>query len=125
MREYMRNVLHTVFSVLLWMLFGYYWYVVGQRSINPATINAVLALGSAVAVGVILTLIWVAHNLRLARKFGRRKGFDAPPETFETDCLQRPLVHPPVHELRRAKIVNVSLDAEGRKVYSPGGEVAD
>ena len=121
----MRHVLHTVFSVLMWMLFGYSWYVVGQRAINPATIDAVLTLGSVVAVGVILTLIWVAHNLRLSRKYGRREGFAAPPETFEKDYLERPLIHPPVHELRHAKIVTISLDAEGRKVYAVGGEVED
>ena len=121
----MRHALHTVFSVLMWLLFGYYWYVVGQRSINPDTIEAVLALGSVVLIGAILTLAWVAHNLRLARKFGRRKGFAAPPETFEKDYLERPLVHPPVHELRHAKIVSVSLDDEGRKVYAVSGEVAD
>jgi uncharacterized membrane protein YbhN (UPF0104 family) len=117
--------MHGVFAVLLWILFGYYWYVVGQRSINPATIDAVLGLGSLVAIGVILTMVWVAHNLRLSRKFGRRKGFAAPAETFDKDYLARPLVHPPVHELRTAKIVTVSLDDEGRKVYAVGGEVAD
>lgn len=121
----MRHALHVVFSLLMWVLFGYYWYVVGQRSINPATIDAVLALGGLVSVGVILTMVWVAHNIRLSHKYGRRKGFPAPPESFDEDYLKRPLVHPPVLELRRAKIVNVSLDDEGRKVYALGGEVAD
>ena len=120
----MRNALHITISVLMWCLFGWYWYVVGQRKLNPETLDAVVVLGTVVIVGAVLTLLWVAHNLRLARKFGRRQGFEAPPEIFTHDHLQRPLIAPPLAELRRAKIVTIALDDEGRKVYAPGGEVA-
>ncbi|HPF70840.1 MAG TPA: hypothetical protein PLQ13_09235 [Candidatus Krumholzibacteria bacterium] len=121
----MRHVLHTVVSLLMWCLFGYYWWVVGQRRINPSTIDALAILGVFAVVGFVLTVAWVAHNLRLARKFGRRKGFPAPPESFTTDHLQRPLVSPGIEALRAARLVTISLDAEGRKIYEPGGEVAD
>lgn len=120
----MRNALHITISVLMWCLFGWYWYVVGQRKLNPETLDAVVVLGTVVTVGVVLTLLWVAHNLRLSRKFGRRKGFKGPPETFTHDHLQRPLIAPPLEELRRAKIVTIALDADGHKVYAPGGEVS-
>jgi len=121
----MRQVLHTVVSILMWCLFGYYWWIVGRRSINPATLDALTVLAAIVVVGVLLTVAWVLHNLRLARKFGRRKGFPAPVENFDTDYLQRPLVAPPVLTLRDTKIVYVKLDDEGNKVYEIGGRVAD
>jgi len=121
----MRHVLHTIVSLLLWCLFGYYWWVVAQRRINPATIDALAVLGVMAVAGLVLTVAWVAHNLRLARKFGRRKGFAGPAETFETDHLRRPLVSPGLEALRASRIVTVSLDDDQRKVYRPGGEVAD
>ena len=30
----MRNFLHYLFSILMWLLFGYYWYVVVRRQIG-------------------------------------------------------------------------------------------
>ncbi len=84
----------------MWCLFGYYWWVVAQRRINPATIDALAILGVLAVAGLALTVAWVAHNLRLARRLGRRKGFAGPPETFETDHLQRPLVSPGLETLR-------------------------
>lgn len=121
----MRHALHTVLSLLMWCLFGYYWWVVAQQRVHPATIDALAILGLIAVLGLVLTVAWVAHNLRLARKFGRRKGFPAPVETFATDHLHRPLVSPGLETLRAARIVTVSLDEQQRKVYRPGGEVAD
>ncbi len=63
---------------------------------------AVLTLLAIVALGLILTLIWVAHNLRLAARLGRRKGFPAPPEPFTLDYLGRTIVAPPLADLRAA-----------------------
>ena len=125
MRERLRDIFHTVVAVLMWVLFGYYWYVVGQRTLNPSTVHSALALGALVVVGSLLTLAWVVHNLRLSRRFARRKAFPAPPEEFEADVLARPVVAPPVDDLRGAKIVSVVLDDEGRKIYAVSGEVAD
>ncbi|MFO7607571.1 MAG: hypothetical protein R6X35_00050 [Candidatus Krumholzibacteriia bacterium] len=121
----MRHVLHTVLSLLMWCLFGYYWWIVAQRRVHPATIDALAILGLLACLGLTVTVAWVVHNLRLARKYGRRKGFTVPPETFTTDHLQRPLVSPGLETLREARIVTVSLDDSQRKVYRPGGEVAD
>ena len=121
----MRHVLHTVASILMWCLFGYYWWVVAQRRVNPATIEALAILGGLAVVGLLLTVGWVAHNLRLSRRLGRRKGFPAPAETFAVDHLQRPLVGPGIEALRAARVVTVGLDDEGRKVYAVSGEVAD
>lgn len=121
----MRHVVHTIFGLLLWCLFGYYWWVVARQRINPATIDALAILGIMVVVGLALTVAWVAHNLRLARKHGRRQGFAGREETFTTDYLKRPLVSPGIEALRNARIVTVSLDDRQHKVYEPGGEVAD
>ena len=120
----MRHILHTIFGLLLWCLFGYYWWVVAGQRINPATIDALAILGIMVVAGLVLTVAWVAHNLRLARKHGRRQAFAGREETFATDYLKRPLVSPGIEVLRGARIVTVSLDDQQRKVYEPGGEVA-
>ena len=121
----MRHTHHVVISILAWCLFGYHWWIVMQRHMNPTTFVAMKTLGALVFSGLLLTLTWVAHNLRLARHYGRRRGFAAPPEPFVVDTLERPLVAPEMPVLQQARMIEISLDDEGRKVYSAGGEVAD
>jgi hypothetical protein len=115
----MRHALHIVFSILLWILFGYYWYVVvAEREVSTDTLHAMGVLAGSTALGLALTLWWVAHNKRIAAK-GRRTGtLPAPPEPFEEDHIGRSLVAPRIEELKRARVVDIALDDEGRKVYT-------
>jgi hypothetical protein len=123
----MRHALHIVVSILLWILFGYYWYVVvAHREVSADTLHAMGVLVGSTALGLALTLWWIAHNKRIASR-GRRKGtLPASPEPFDQDYLGRPLDAPAIEELRLAPVVDVLLDDEGRKVYrnvhEPGGE---
>ena len=63
----MRNLLHVLVSIAMWCLFGYYWYVVLGREVGPETIRAMIILLIGVVVGMVVTMIWIGHNLRLAR----------------------------------------------------------
>ena len=40
----MRNFLHYLVSVLLWILFGYYWYVVVERQISRESLQPLVIL---------------------------------------------------------------------------------
>ncbi len=113
----MRHGWHVFISLLLWCLFGYYWYVVARRQVSADSGVAVLVLLGFLAVALFLTLAWVLHNKRLAARLGRRKGFKSPTETFTHDYLGRPLVAPPLVVLRSSTSVVLTLDDEGRKVY--------
>lgn len=118
----MRNFLHYLFSVLLWILFGYYWYVVFERQLTRETLYPVGLLFALTALGLAITLWWIAHNKRIAAK-GKRKNFMAPPaEPFEKDNLERPVVGDDLADLRNAAEVIISLDEDGNKVYRAGPE---
>lgn len=121
----MRNVLHIIASVLLWCLFGYYWLVVSRRQINTASLEAVLILLGIMAAGLVLTLWWIAHNKKLARRNRRNTPPPTVPENFDEDFLGRPLDRPEVAALKTARVVEIDLrpgnrDREGtqRKVYA-------
>ncbi len=36
----MRNIVHSFVSILMWILFAYYWYLVVSRQINIASARA-------------------------------------------------------------------------------------
>jgi len=119
----MRHVLHVLVSIAMWCLFGYYWQVVLGREIGSGTVRALIILGLTVVLGLLLTMIWVAHNLRLARKFaGRRQApREVGPPPMEQDTIGRVLQHPGLNNLRNAQVVEIDAD-EDSKSYTVVGE---
>jgi len=65
-RVIMRNFLHYLISILLWILFGYYWYVVVQRQISRESLEPLVILTGITVLGLVITLWWIAHNKRIA-----------------------------------------------------------
>jgi hypothetical protein len=114
----MRNLLHYLFSILLWILFGYYWYVVVERQIGREHLHPLGILVGFTALGLAVTLWWIAHNKRIAAKGKRKNLMPAPAEPFDFDNLNRPIVGPGMPLLQAAYMVTVSVDDQGNKVYS-------
>ncbi len=134
----MRHVFHVLISILMWCLFGYYWYVVSGREIGDDTIQALGVLTVVIILGLTFTLWWVAHNKRLARRNRRSAAPPAVPEKFDTDYLLRPIVAPDIKVLQAASVIDIHLEpfseaeAEanpdheypGKKVYSVANPTA-
>lgn len=121
----MRQALHVIASILMWILFSWYWYLVMQRQVSPTSLRAVGLLLLISAAGLVVTLWWVAHNKRLAAR-NRRQG--SPPSVSEdvtVDHLGRPLAGAAVASLRGAKVVTISVDEQGSKVLAAAGGVRD
>ncbi len=116
----MRDFWHYLVSILMWILFGYYWQVVSGRSISLAGFQALGVLAGVSALGLVVTLLWVRHNLNLAARNRRRERPAPGPETLERDYLGRPVVSPGLAALKNAAVVGISLDADDRKVYTAG-----
>jgi len=114
----MRHLVHVLVSIAMWCLFGYYWYVVLGRELGPGTVRAMETLGVVIVVGLVVTGLWIGHNLRVARKFeGRRQGFrESADATLERDTIGRNVERPDLAELRAARVVEIDAD-EKSKTY--------
>jgi hypothetical protein len=114
----MRHLLHILASVAMWGLFGYYWSVVLGREQGADTVQAVVTLVVVIVVGLALTVLWIGHNVRLARKFAGRRRQPPPVDdpALARDTLGRPITAPDLDALRGARVVEVSADAD-RKVF--------
>ncbi|NCQ35358.1 hypothetical protein GW813_09885 [bacterium] len=118
-----RNYLHYLFAILLWILFGYYWYIVSGRRLTLATFQALFVLGAVSLLGLLLTVLWVRHNKNIARQ-NRRSGSRAKvPESMDHDHLGRPVLGPPQVQLQAAGVISIDIDADGNKVYAAAGRV--
>lgn len=114
----LRHLIHTLISVLMWCLFGYYWYLVTARGFSRSSLEALGILSAIITLGLVLTFLWVTHNVRLARRDRRQEARQSPEENLEQDYLSRPVSAPGLQELRQARLIDLSLAAEGRKIYS-------
>ncbi len=121
----MRHAIHLVASILMWVLFSWYWYLVMQRQVTLASLRSVGLLLVISAAGLVLTIGWVAHNKRLAARNRRRGGRPAVSETMATDHLGRPLAGTAAADLLTAKVVTVRIDEQGRKVFTTAQGVRD
>lgn len=114
----MRKFLHFLFSILLWILFSYYWYVVVQRQIGRDSLQPLAILFAITVLGLATTLWWIGHNKRIAAKGNRNTLMPPPPEPFDFDNLNRPITAPEMSLLKTADIVTVKVDDRGHKVYT-------
>jgi hypothetical protein len=57
----------------MWVVFVYYWQIVMQRPMNPDTRTAIISLGVLSFFSALYLTGWVYYNIRIARKFQRRK----------------------------------------------------
>lgn len=120
-----RNGFHIFLGILLWVVFGYYWYIVFQRPISPHTRFALIAVTSIVAAITLFIVYWVFHNRRIARKNERRGRRLRGAGAGAVDFLGRAIVSPGDAELARARYIEVGVvemggedeDITGHKVF--------
>jgi len=120
-----RNVvLRALILLPAWALFVFWWLVVFQRVTWPEARYAILFIAISTVTVLVVTVIWIEHNLRIFRRKGPRRGVWSAEENFTHDMLGCPLEFRggPIL-IRQARLVRVAVEAaepEDRKSYAPG-----
>jgi len=104
-----RNRLHILLGILLWAVFGYYWFLVIQRPVTPHTRFALTGVGSIVGGITVFLVFWVAHNIRIARRSNRRSARIPRIALPETDFLGREFIEHSEERLQHAPYIEVHL----------------
>src|SRR5262245_4731442 len=86
-----RTFFHIVLGSLLWVVFGYYWYLVMQQPVTDETKRALMIVGGIVAVITIFDAFWIFHNVRVAR-YGKRRTRQTVAEPPAEDFLGRTFI---------------------------------
>lgn len=114
----MRLYFHILLGILLWIVFGYYWYIVVQRPIGPQTRLALIAVAVIVVALTLALVAWIFYNIRLARRFKRRQTRLRGVKRSATDFLGRQLVFENEVQVMVARHVRVNVEdvkINGRK----------
>lgn len=107
---------HLPWIVAGWLLFAWLWWLVASRPWQSTGLQR-LVIGAVVLFPVI-TLAWIAHNRRIYRRLGPRRGLRVVPVHYEADFFGRP-VDADWSALQLAQRVDIDIDAN-RKRYRPG-----
>lgn len=113
----MRQAIHGLLSILLWIVFIYYWFLVMHQSAGGGVLLAVKVLSVLVLVGLVATVLWVRYNERLARRNRRTAPRTSPPEVLDTDHVGRRVESPGLEGLRSAKVTEVRIGRDDVKSY--------
>lgn len=103
-----RTILHILLGALLWVVFGYYWYLVMQQPVTDHTKRALTIVGAIVAVITIFDAFWILHNLRIAR-YGKRRTRQTAAEEPTLDFLGRSFIAQSEEAVRAARYIEIHV----------------
>jgi hypothetical protein len=111
-----RMAFHVAIAVVGWVLFAYFWRVVGERGLSPGAVISLIAMATFLAAVIIMTTLWIMHNLRISRR-ERRTGIRPVDELpYKQDKIGYTVESVDFTSLRGAELIEVSID-QGKKIY--------
>ncbi len=121
-----RIAFHIAIAVVGWILFAYYWRVVGERGLSPGAIISLIAMAIFLAVVVIITTLWIVHNLRISRSDRRTGNRPVAEVPYHQDKIGHTIEGEDFDSLRSADMIEVTIK-DGKKIYrrAKAGERAE
>jgi hypothetical protein len=114
-----RRAFHLAIALAGWVLFAYWWWLVLGRTGHDQMVWTGLFVGISLAVVVLVTVLWVVHNVVVFRRKGPRREVRERAPALLQDSLGRGLrVDGNTSELVTAPVVRVVVSGRS-KVYRP------
>jgi len=111
-----RLVLHAALAVLGWVLFIYFWKIVGERGLSPNALISLVAMAVFLAVVIISTTLWIVHNLKIARTNRRKGNREIPEFSYRKDKIGCTIENEDFESLKGARLIEVEIKGD-RKTY--------
>jgi len=100
---------------LLWVVFGFYWYLVMNRGMSPDTLIALLTLSSLSVFSALGISVWIYHNVRIHKKLGRRNGRKTKVRTPSFDYMGRWVAIRDLRQLRATSHIAIEVKTTPHK----------
>jgi hypothetical protein len=114
-----RRAFHSLVALAGWALFAYWWWLVARRVSAHEIRFTLLVIAIALGVILVLTALWVLHNIRIFRIRGPRQQMRTVAQDSSRDTVGRNVQFPAVPEdCLSAAVVHVRI-REGVKIYLP------
>lgn len=111
-----RLALHVVITTAGWAFFGYFWFVVIRRGWYSKGIPlALIMMGVFITLLLVVTGIWVRHNIAIGRK-NRRRGAPVFKEgIYLKDKTGLDVVIADMESIKGSAVIEISIE-NGKKV---------
>ena len=111
-----RIAFHVAIAVVGWILFAYFWRVVGERGLSPGVILSLIAMAIFLAAVIIMTTLWIVHNLRISRSDRRTGNRSVAEVLYQQDKIGHTIEGEGFASLRSANMIDVAVK-DGKKIY--------
>ncbi len=112
----MRLVMQVALAVLGWVLFVYFWRIVGERGLSPGAMISLVAMAVFLAVVIVSTTLWIVHNLNIARTNRRKGRREVPDLPYRQDKIGCTIENEDFESLKGARFIEIDIEGD-RKVY--------
>ncbi len=111
-----RMAFHVAIAVVGWILFAYFWRVVGERGLSPGAVISLIAMATFLAIVITMTTLWIVHNLKISRN-DRRTGTRPVAEVpYYQDKIGHTIEGEGFDSLKSADMIEVAVE-DGKKIY--------
>ncbi len=111
---------HVIITSAGWVFFGYFWFVVIRRGWYGKGIPlALVAMAAFTVLLLLLTSLWIRHNIRIARKNRRKAAPDIQYSEFIDDKTGLELVVDDIDSIKGSRVVDIEI-TDGRKIITAG-----
>ena len=111
-----RMAFHVALAVVGWVLFAYFWRVVGERGLSPGAVVSLIAMATFLAVVIITTTLWIVHNLRISRSDRRTGDRPVAEVPYQVDKIGHTVESEGFDALKHADLIEVAVE-NGKKIY--------
>ena len=111
-----RIAFHVAIAVFGWILFGYFWRVVGERGMSSGVILSLVAMAIFLATVIIMTTLWIMHNIRISRSDRRTGNRPVAEAIYQQDKIGHTIEGEGFDSLRSADMIEVAVK-DGKKIY--------
>jgi hypothetical protein len=111
-----RLVFHVALAVLGWVLFVYFWRIVGERGLSAGALISLIAMVAFVAAVIVSTTLWIVHNVNIARTNRRKGGREVPELPYRQDKIGYTIENEDFESLKGERFIEVDIEGD-RKIY--------
>lgn len=111
-----RMAFHVAIAVIGWVLFAYFWRVVGERGLSQGAALSLIAMAAFLAIVIVMTTLWIVHNLKISRTDRRTGNRPVAEVQYQKDKIGYEIESEGFDSLRSADLIEVAVE-EGKKIY--------
>lgn len=111
-----RMAFHVAIAVAGWILFAFSWRAVGERGLSSGVIISLIAMAIFLAIVIIITALWIMHNLKISRNDRRTGNMTVADVPYHQDKIGHTIKGESFDSLRSADMIEVAVK-DGKKIY--------